>query len=115
MNTDHDPTLMSLFAQAETELDDDAFAQGVMRLIDRQRRTAMIAWSVLVIAALACLALFAAPVVAAVNLVTQLLPNSIVNIETELLQQLVAPINSVAFVLALGILVVFRFFRRIFR
>ena len=115
MNADRDPKLMALFAQAETALDNAAFVEDVMRTIDRHRRNTMIMWSVFVIAALACFALFASPVVTAVSMATELLPSSLVSVETDWMQKLLAPINSVAAALALGVLALRKFYRRIFR
>lgn len=115
MTTERDPQLMALFAQAERRLDDVAFAEDVMRMIDRQRRRTMLLWSAVMLAAIACIALLAAPVITAFTMATELLPASLVSIETGWLQQLLAPINSVAAALALGILVLRKFYRRLFR
>lgn len=115
MNTDRDSKLMALFAQAETEFNDAAFVADVMRMIDGQRRRTMLVWSVIVVIALASFALVAGPVVAAVTMATELLPTSLVNIETDWLQQILAPINSIAAALALGFLAIRKFYRRLFR
>ena len=114
MNTDRDPKLMALFAQAEAELDDNAFANDVMQMIDGQRRRTMLVWSVFMIAVLACFALVATPVVTAVSMATELLPTSLVSVETDWLQKVLAPINSVAAVFALGFLALRKFYRRVF-
>jgi len=114
MNNDRDPNLVALFAQAETEFSDTAFADDVMRMIDSQRRNTMLVWSVFVIAVFACFALVATPVVTALGMATDLLPTSLVSVETDWLQKLLAPINSVAAALALGIFAVLRFYRRVF-
>lgn len=114
MNTGHDPKLMALFDEAETEFDDAAFAEDVMRVIDGQRRKTMLVWSAVMIVAIACLALAASPVVTALGMATELLPTSLVSIESDWLQKLLAPINSVAAALALGILAIRKFVRRIF-
>ncbi|MDH5455740.1 MAG: hypothetical protein OEY37_06680 [Gammaproteobacteria bacterium] len=115
MTTERDPLLMALFAQAESSLDDNAFAEDVMRMIDRQRRRTMLLWSAGMLVAIACIALLAAPVITAMTMATELLPASLVSIETGWLQQLLAPVNSVAAALALGILVLRKFYRRLFR
>lgn len=113
MNTDRDPNLMALFAQAEQEID-DSFVQDVLRQIDQERRRILIIWSVLGLFIIACLAVLAAPVFSAVNLASQLLPVSLVDIETEWVRQLVSPINSVAAVIAVLVLGIRKFFRSIF-
>lgn len=117
MNTDRDPKLMALFAEAgaESELSDAAFVEDVMRKIDGERRKTMLVWAAIMIGALACAALIATPLVTALGMATELLPTSLVNIESDLLRQLTAPINSVAAVLALGFLAVRKFYRRVFR
>lgn len=114
MNTGHDPKLMALFDEAETEFDDAAFAENIMRVIDGQRRKTMLVWSAVMLVAIACLALVASPVVTALGMATELLPTSLVSIESDWLQKLLAPINSVAAALALGILAIRRFIRKIF-
>ena len=114
MNDDRNPNLVAIFAQAETEFDDKAFAEDVMRMIDSQRRNTMLVWSVFVIAVLACFVFVASPVMTALGMATELLPTSIVSIESDWLQNLLAPINSIAAALALGIFVVLRFYRRVF-
>lgn len=114
MNTDRDPNLMALFAQAEQEID-DSFVQDVLRQIDQERRRILIIWSVLGLFIIACLAVLAAPVFSAVNLASQLLPVSLVDIETEWVRQLVSPINSVAAVIAVLVLGIRKFFRSVFR
>lgn len=114
MNTDHDPKLMALFADAETEFDDAAFVEGVMRTIDGERRKTMLVWAALVLAALASFALVASPVVTALGMATELLPTSLVSIESDWLEILLAPINSVAAALAIGIVAIRSFVRRVF-
>jgi hypothetical protein len=114
MNTGHDPKLMALFEEAEAEFDDAAFAEDILRAIDGQRRRTMLMWSAAMLVAIACLSLVASPVVTALSMATDLLPTSLVSIESDWLQKLLAPINSVAAALVLGILAIRRFIRRIF-
>ena len=52
---------------------------------------------------------------AAVDFIGQLLPVSLIEVETEWLQMLLSPINSVAAAVAVGGLLIARFFRWIFR
>ena len=115
MNTGYDPKLMALFEEAETEFDDAAFAEDIMRVIDGQRRKTMLLWSAVMLVAIACLSLVASPVVTALGMATELLPTSLVSIESDWLQKLLAPINSVAAALALGALAIRSFYRRVFR
>ena len=113
--TDRDQNLIDLFAQAEQQFDNDTFVDGVISRIDRERRKTLLVWIVLGLFIVTCVAAFAAPVIAAVSMVTQLLPASIVDIQTDWVRQLVSPINSVAAAVALILLGIIRFFRRVFR
>ena len=115
MNTEYDPKLQALFAQAEQEFDDDAFTREVMGRVDRGRRTTVLLWSGLGVVGITIVALLAGPLTAAVGFASQLLPVSLVDIETRWLQLLLSPINSVAAAIAIGALLVRRFFRWIFR
>ena len=115
MSTDRDPKLVALFAQAEQEFDEDSFLADVMGQIDRERRKTLLVWWALGMFTIACFAALAAPVITAVNMATQLLPVSVVEIQTDWVRQLVSPVNSVAAVVAVIVLGAMRFFRRIFR
>lgn len=115
MSTERDPQLMTLFAEAETELDDPGFRHELMQSIGRERRKTLIVWTALVAVALVCVALFAAPFVAAAKMATALLPSSLVSIEADWLQQLLAPVNSIAAAIAIGFLTLRKLYRRLFR
>ena len=62
----------------------------------------------------ACIAGFATPLITVVNMATQLLPVSLVDIRTDWIRQVISPINSLATVVVLALFVVMKFFRRIF-
>lgn len=113
MSNDYDPRLQALFAEAQQVFDDEAFTRAVLERIDGQRRRAILAWSLFGLAGLILLALLAQPVFATLTMATQLLPVSLVDIETGWLRQLASPINSVAAVIALGILGIRKFVRRV--
>ncbi len=115
MNDDRDPRLLAIFSEAEADLRDTEFEQGVMQAIDRQRHTTLAVWGAFVVGAVACIALFAMPVLQAVQMASSLLPNSLVSIEADWLQQLLAPVNSVAAAIALGFLALRKAYRRLFR
>jgi hypothetical protein len=108
-----DPRIQALFAQAEQVFDRDAFLRSVMRRIDRERQRSLLVWAALSLVMIAGLALLAPLVITALGMATNLLPVSLVDIETEWLQLLLAPINSVAAAIAIGALAIFKFFRRI--
>lgn len=115
MSSERDPQLMALFAEAETDLDDPGFRHELMRSIDWERRRTLVVWTAFVAATLVCVALLAAPLLAAAKMATSLLPNSLVSIEADWLQQLLAPVNSVAAAIALGFLALRKLYRRLFR
>ena len=115
MNDDRDPRLLAIFSAAEADLPDTEFAQGIMRTIDRQRYRTLAIWGALVVGAVACIALFAMPVLQAVQMASSLLPNSLVSVEADWLRQLLAPVNSVAAAIAVGFLALRKAYRRLFR
>ena len=112
MNNDYDPGLQALFRQARQELDRDAFTRAVQERIDRERRRALLAWAAFGLAGVVVLALLANPLFTTLAMATQLLPVSLVDIETDWLRLLASPINSVAALIAVGVLGIHRFFRR---
>lgn len=112
MSNDYDPQLQALFSRAQRTFDRDAFTRRVLDRIDQDRHRTMMVWLVFGIVGVVVFALLAKPVFAAFAMATQLLPVSLVEIETEWLRQLVSPINSVAAAIALGALGIYRFFRR---
>lgn len=106
MKDDRDPGLQALFDAAPRATADDAFVEGLMRQIDRQRQRTVLAW---ILAALAMLPIgwwVSGPVVRTVELAARLMPDSLINVESAWLEQLVAPINSVTGVLGLVFLFV---------
>jgi hypothetical protein len=115
MSTSRDPNLQDLFTQAEVDFRDDSFAADILRQINRERRRTLLAWSALSVLALTCLAYLVSPVFTAIGMATQLLPVSLVEIETEWMRLLLSPINSVAAAIAVGALSIRKFFRWIFR
>ena len=104
MTDERDPRLESMFDAAREELAGEEFAADVMARVDRLRRRALIGWAAVAVLLLAGAWLLSGPLTGAVGLVTQLLPQSLVEFEAgnELFAQLLAPINSVAAAVALG-------------
>ena len=114
MNDELNPDLLAMFEAASKEPLDDGFVDALMTRIDRERRRGLLVW--LVAAALVAVVvwLLAGPVTATLEMVGQVLPTSLINIETAWMRQLLSPINSVAAALAIGVLLIRRFWRRIF-
>ena len=115
MTTEFDPRLQALFDQADRQFDGERFLTGVMHRVDRRRRRTVLGWSLVGLLALVGLAFVASPVFAAVSFVSQFLPVSLIEVETEWLQMLLSPINSVAAAVAVGGLLIAKFFRWVFR
>ena len=115
MNTESDPRLQALFDRAEQAFDGERFLADIMRRVDRQRQRTMLGWSLVGIVALIGFTFVAGPVFAAVEFFSQFLPVSIIDVETEWLQMLLSPVNSVAAAIAVGGLLLAKFLRRIFR
>ncbi len=115
MNTEFDPRLQALFDQAGRSFDGEHFLANVMRRVDRQRRQTMLGWAIVGLLALIGFAFVASPVIAAVDFVGRMLPMSLVEVETEWLQMLVSPVNSVAAAVAIGSLLIVKFFRWVLR
>jgi hypothetical protein len=112
MNNDYDPQLQALFTQARQAFNGDAFSRAVLERIDRERRRALLAWSAFGLAGVVVFALLANPLFTALAMATELLPMSLVDIETDWLRQLASPINSIAAAVAIVALGIHRFFRR---
>jgi len=115
MTSARDPQLQAMFAAAEQEFDASRFRSDVMARIDLQRRRTVILWSLFALVALAVLSTLATPVIEALRMANQVLPVSLVDIETDWLRQVASPVNSVAAAMAVGAVALHRFYRWIFR
>jgi hypothetical protein len=115
MSGDYDPNLQALFIRAEQEFDHDAFTRDVMARINRERRKVLLLWSVTGVVVIICLAFLARPAWMAIDMVSQVLPGSLVDIRSERLASVLSPINNIGAAIALGFLALRKFYRRIFR
>jgi len=114
MNTDKDPGLQAMFDRARQELPLDAFTNEVVSRIDAARRRSIVIYSCVGLVVAVVGWFVAAPVQDAVNLLTQILPESLIDIEDEFVAQLLSPVNSVAVPIALGFLGFRILFKKIF-
>jgi hypothetical protein len=114
MSSDYDPRLQALFAEAREAFDREAFTRRVMAQVDAGRRRTLAIWAIAAVLTMVVLVFLAAPVFTALRLVTELLPVSVVEIENDWAKQLLAPVNSVAALIAVLALAVRKFYRRIF-
>ena len=112
---ERDPLLQQLFDLSNRDLGGEAFIAGVMSEIDAMRRRAIMAWVaaglVLVVAAW----LLTPTMVAAVSLLSQALPQSLVDVDesSALVGQVLAPLNSIAAVVAVTVLAIVFAYRKL--
>lgn len=114
MTIDRDPALESLFADADQNLAGDTFTAAVMTQVDSQRRRIVYGWIGICLALFASALLLSAPLQNAVNLLTQILPVSLIDLGDQWLAQVLAPVNSVATPIGLGILALWTACRKLF-
>ena len=113
---DRDPLLQQLFDLAKFDLAGETFVAGVMAQIDALRRRAIIAWLVAGLVLLAAAWLLTPTMVAAVGLLSQALPQALVDVDepSALAVQVFSPLNSVAAVVAVTVMLIVFVYRKIF-
>lgn len=114
MTDDRNPMLERLFRIAGAALANDAFVAGVMARIDRLRRRTIIVRSCLLLVFAPIAWLLAAPLLDAARFASEVLPTSLVDIGASRIGLLLSPINSVAGAAALGFLVLWGVYKRLF-
>ena len=114
MTVDRDPKLQELFDVATQTMPEEPFVADVMSKVDRVRREAVIVWIGVGLVLIACLWLLAAPVQDAVQLLTQALSISLVDLGDRWLARIISPANSVAGLVALGLLGLRAGYRKLF-
>jgi len=114
MTIDRDPTLQNLFDVAKQDLAGDAFVAQLMSRIDSLRRRSIIGWIFVALVAVPCAWFLTAPLTDAVYLTTQILPESLIEVDDRWLAQLLSPVNSIAGLVALGFLGLRMAYRTIF-
>jgi len=117
MSSERNSTLQRIFDIARGELTAPGFVAGVMAGIDRLRWRTMIGWAALALALAACAWLLAPMLGAAVDLLTQLLPRSLFppGPTSGWFSRLLAPLNSVAALAAVVLLVLHYAYHKLFR
>jgi hypothetical protein len=114
MNDDRDPELQNLFAKSREDLSGEAFIAEVMSRTDRLKRKTLYGWLVTCVVLIPVFWLLAGPVREAGQLLTQILPLSIVEVGDHWIAQVFSPVNSIAFIVAIGLIGMQRIFRMIF-
>lgn len=114
MSDDRDPLIQNLFAIANEDLEDQAFTEAMMLRIAKQQRLTIIQWVCIGLIMVVCLWLFAAPIQDVVYLLTRGLTISLVDVDEPILGQISSPVNSVATLVALCLIVVRQTLRKIF-
>jgi len=114
MTDERDPGLQALFDSATTIAEDDDFVSRVMADIDSSTRRTVIGWAIAGLLLVPVTWWMAGPVLETLNVVGELLPDSLFTIEQELLAELLAPINSAAGITGLAFLAGWFFYRKIF-
>jgi len=115
MTGDRDPGLQALFDAAPRASANHDFVARVMADIDRKRHRTIFGWAAAAVLLVPAVWWLSGPIVTMMNLVTQLMPDTLIEVESGLLAQLVAPINSVAGIGGLLFLAGWMFYRKIFR
>lgn len=114
MTIDRDPTLQGLFDVAKQDLAEEAFVAQVMSQIDSLRRRAVIGWICVGLVSVICGWWLARMLQDAVNVLTQVLPLTLIDLDIGWPAQFLAPVNSIAGLVALGLLGLRRAYREIF-
>ncbi|NOR35922.1 MAG: hypothetical protein GQ577_04160 [Woeseiaceae bacterium] len=113
MTDARDPGLQAMFDTAREDTADEAFVARVMADVEKGQRRTVISWvfAGLLLAPVAWW--LSTPLLGAVDLATQLLPDTLVAVEGQWLAQLFAPVNSVAGIAGLSFLVAWALYRKI--
>lgn len=102
MSDERDPTLQEMFTIARRVEYDDDFTARVMTKIDAGRRQVLAGWTVAGLALVIVGWFLYEPLQNAVFGLSQLLPSQLVEVDTAWASQLLAPVNSVAALVAVG-------------
>lgn len=114
MTTDRDPQLASLFQSAEEDFPDEAFTSRVMSAVEIRRRRSIITWVICGLLLASCAWFLVLVLQEAVFLLTQILPETIIDMDNRWAAQLLAPVNSVSGLLGLAALGLWAAFRKLF-
>jgi hypothetical protein len=114
MTDERDPMLQALFADAEHDLPHDEFVARVMASTRQHKRTSRIVWMLAVVIVIPIAWLIMTIAHDSVLLLTQSLTNPLVALDDRLLAQLLSPVNNFGFLLALVVIGIRLFYKKIF-
>jgi hypothetical protein len=114
MTHDRDPTLQTLFADAEQDLAGEAFTAQVMSQTGKLKHRVVIGWICIGLVSALCAWLLATPLQETVHLLTQSLTVPLITLDEGWLAQTLSPINNITILLALGLIGLRMAYRRIF-
>ena len=115
MNDERDPLLESLFSQAECELVEDKFTVQVMDRVQKRRRNVLIGRFAIVALIIVLELLLSTPLQNTAGVITQALGTSLIEVESEWLTLVFAPLNSIAGLIGMLLLGMQFFYRRMVR
>lgn len=114
MNPEHNPLLEKLFADAVRDLQDEEFVAGVMVRLHKQRRRELVFLLAASLVAAPALWLVASPLNDSLPLVMEFVSRPLAETDNVLAASILSPLNSVATLLALGLLALRTVYRRLF-
>lgn len=114
MTNGNDPVLQALFDSARDDLLENGFTQQVMSEVEKKRRRTIIVWVGLSLLALVVVWWLAEPVLELLNLVSALLPTSLFDLGEGWIAVFLAPLNSIATLIAAGAFGLYAGFRKLF-
>ncbi len=103
MTDDRDPILQSLFADAQHDLDGEAFTARVMAQTHKQKYRVIAGGLVVAIVLAASAWIFALPLQELAQLIAQVLTSSLVDLGESWAVWVLAPVNNVASLLVLSV------------
>ena len=115
MNEERDPRLEALFGEAEQELSDDRFTMQVMMSVERRRRRVLAGRLGIAAMLVAFELMLSAPLQSSVGILTDALAAPLIDVGSDWLALIAAPLNSVAGLVGMLFLGVHAFYRKTVR
>jgi len=113
MTDARDPGLQALFDAAREDTVNEAFVARVMADIEKGQRLTIFSWVIAGLLLVPVAWWLSTPLLGAVDLATQLLPDTLIAVEEGFLAQLLAPVNSIAGVVGLTFVGAWAAYRKI--